>query len=174
MCPKDGTLTEDKRPTFIGTGQPGSTVQVSGQSKAVTETVTIGPDGIWTAPSVIDLPDGKHPLTVDQATDGTVTSTVAMALSKDTFVWFVSPADGAVVAGPRPVFTGTGSPGATTIVRGAAGDATDPVRVQANGTWSAAAKLDLKPGPYGVTVTQTSLHAYIDESSDSIVFQVRA
>jgi len=170
--PTDGAVTEEKRPTFTGTGQPGSTVQVRGASTPVTDPATVGADGTWTAPSVIDIPDGKHQLTIEQTTEDAITSKLQLALVKDTSVQFVSPADGAVVSGPRPIFTGTGSPGAKILVRGTAGNATDTVWVRADGTWVAPAIVDLKPGDYAVTVTQTPYNGN-EPTTDNLTFRVR-
>jgi VCBS repeat-containing protein len=57
----NGASTNDKTPTFNGTGTPGSTVLIyDNDTTAPVDSVTVNPNGTWSWTSPTDLPDAGH------------------------------------------------------------------------------------------------------------------
>ncbi|MCS4275667.1 hypothetical protein M2390_000828 [Mycetocola sp. BIGb0189] len=151
----NGTVTTEKT-TFTGTGTVGATIEVKGTSKSIC-TTTVKTDGTWTCDSTIALANGKYTFQVVQ-TSGTIPSTVSISFTRAysaaaTPVKLISPAQNTAVYTPRPLFQGTGQPGAAIRVFGTSRTvATTTVR--ADGTWEAPATIDLS-GKLALTVEQT-------------------
>jgi formylmethanofuran dehydrogenase subunit C len=162
VSPAADETTESARPTFAGTGIPGSRVAIADDAARRTTlcSTTIEADGAWSCTPTGDLADGPRTVRV---TEPAFWSSVAPTSTTTSFVVetapgvvapFVvtSPAPGAVVRDRRPTFTGTGQDGATIVIRGT-------TRVVAtttvtDGRWSASAEVDLADGDYALTATQ--------------------
>ena len=147
----NGGTTNDARPTFNGTVEPGTLLTVS-RNGGLFNPIPVNPDGSWQWPRGNDLPNGTHTFSF-VATDasGTVRSTVTtFTLTVDT----VSPpppvitsvadnvapgtspiTNGGVTNDPTPTFNGTVEPGSSlTVSRN--GGLLNPVLVSPDGSWT--------------------------------------
>jgi hypothetical protein len=147
----NGGTTNDARPTFNGTVEPGTLLTVS-RNGGLFNPIPVNPDGSWLWPRGNDLPNGTHTFSF-VATDasGTVRSTVTtFTLTVDT----VSPpppvitsvadnvapgtspiTNGGVTNDPTPTFNGTVEPGSSlTVSRN--GGLLNPVLVSPDGFWT--------------------------------------
>ncbi|GAB3580594.1 hypothetical protein GCM10027406_20370 [Leifsonia lichenia] len=111
-------------PVFSGTGTPGAVVEIRGSSGRLVATTTVDADGAWSATSTLTL------LPIDSGFSVT------------------SPASGAEVDGPRPVYTGFSEPGATVKIVGSTTRIVATAVADMNGSWTAHAAFDLIPGRY--------------------------
>ncbi|WP_187977899.1 Ig-like domain-containing protein [Mycetocola sp. JXN-3] len=153
--PTPGGTLNGTPATFTGTGTVGATVTVAGTSRTVCTTVVTA-DGIWSCDASFDLPLGYFTLTARQT--GTVTSSatvnfVRQSASNAANVAITSPANNGTVNTLRPIFRGTGEPGAAIRVFGTSrnvGTAT----VKADGTWEVPAGFDLR-GKFVLNIEQT-------------------
>lgn len=149
------------RPTFTGTGAPGSRVEIRGTNRLVAS-AEVDRNGKWEADSTIDLSNGSYALAArGTAPDKTVSSapirfTVAPATIEPPVV--ETPGADGSVAGPRPTFTGTGQPGARIEIRGTV-RVVATTEVEKDGRWSASSDLDLARGVYLLTVKQNAAGA---------------
>ena len=155
--PARGSLVNTKTPTFSGTGEPGANIKVGGTVRTVGET-TVKADGTWTVTSNVALAIDSYALRALQTpTNGAPTSTdtnpFRIGYAAATSLQVTGPAANSTVAGPRPVFSGTGVVGATITVAGPTRTVA-VTKVGADGTWSAPASVDLAKDPYTLTVTQ--------------------
>ena len=143
------------RVTFSGKGHPGGTVTVRGTFGTVLGTATVNAQGAWSVESTISLAAGSYSGTVNQNAEGKVSSTVfSFAAVVNTDVRLTSPAVGAVLDAGRPVFTGTGKPGAAITVQGSFGTVLASTTVNAAGTWAASSTVSLVAGAYTGTARQ--------------------
>ncbi|WIE68842.1 Ig-like domain-containing protein [Curtobacterium sp. MCLR17_054] len=145
------------RPTFTGTGQAGSTIEIRGTSRVVA-TAEVNTDGKWTAPSNIDLGRGSYALTAKQTTTGNATSEAPVRFSITATaapLTVTSPGMNGTATGPRPTFTGTGQVGSTIEIRGTS-RVVATAEVSADGKWSVASNIDLGRGSYALTAKQTT------------------
>ncbi|MCS4275663.1 hypothetical protein M2390_000824 [Mycetocola sp. BIGb0189] len=167
----NGTVTTEKT-TFTGTGTVGATIEVKGTSKSIC-TTTVKADGTWTCDSTIALANGKYAFQVVQ-TSGTIPSTTSVNFTRAynttaTPVKFTSPANNSTVYNARPLFKGTGQPGAAIRVHGTTRTVATTT-VKADGTWEAPAEFDLA-GDLILNVTQTPTNAAT--STDTVKFGIR-
>jgi hypothetical protein len=168
--------TVGAKPTFTGKGEAGETVKVTSATGRVIAEGTVGNDNNWSAPSVIDLPNGDYTFTATQVVDGkTTTAQVTFKVKAEipvaTDVKFTSPTDGETLNTKRPVFTGTGAPGASIRVHGTTRTIAPEVRVDEHGNWTTTASMDLQ-GDFRVWVEQTPDNGAA-KSSDEVLFHAR-
>ncbi|MCS6555903.1 Ig-like domain-containing protein [Curtobacterium flaccumfaciens] len=152
----NGTAT-GPRPTFTGTGQAGSTIEIRGTSRVV-GTAEVNADGKWSATSSIDLGRGSYALTAKQTTTGNATSEAPVRFSVTATaapLTVTSPGMNGTTTGPRPTFTGTGQAGSTIEIRGTS-RVVATAEVNADGKWSVASNIDLGRGSYALTAKQTT------------------
>ncbi|MBO9045547.1 hypothetical protein JG550_000488 [Curtobacterium flaccumfaciens pv. flaccumfaciens] len=152
----NGTAT-GPRPTFTGTGQAGSTIEIRGTSRVVA-TAEVNTDGKWTATSSIDLGRGSYALTAKQTAPGNATSEapVRFSINATTAPLVVtSPGMNGTATGPRPTFTGTGQAGSTIEIRGTS-RLVATAEVNTDGKWTATSSIDLGRGSYALTAKQTT------------------
>lgn len=153
--PTPGGTLNGTPATFTGTGTVGATVTVAGTSRTVCTTVVTA-DGTWSCDASFDLPLGHFTLTARQT--GTVTSSatvnfVRQSASNAANVVITSPANNGIINTLRPIFRGTGEPGAAIRIFGTSrnvGTAT----VKADGTWEVPAGFDLR-GKFVLNIEQT-------------------
>lgn len=158
-APGFGATVDTHRPTFEGTGRPGTGAFVyRGDDFVGIGTVTS--DGTWSVPSGIDLANGPHSIRVDFYLGSTLLSTrnhfinvnVAVPIAP---VSMTGPAAGSTVETANPVFTGAGEAGASVVVTDGNGVELASTTVGADGAWSVASQVALANGPVAATVTQT-------------------
>lgn len=148
----DGTLVSI-RPIFRGTGTPGATVEVHGNSGRVIASATVDASGNWSAQSTVDLESGPYIGAIHHTTGG-ATTVNPISYRIASAVTLTSPVSGGTVSGPVPTYSGRGDAGATVLVRGSSGRTVATTTVGADGTWSADALFDLTAGEYVGFVVQ--------------------
>lgn len=157
--PAAGSITDDRTPTFTGTGHNGAKITVRG-SQTVLDTATVV-DGKWELTSKVSLPNGDYDLYVDQTVQGKTTTirhkiTVNNPLTASIKV--VTPKQGTPLTEVdtlRPTFTGTATPGAAISV-GSSRTTIATGNADARGNWTATATSDLAAGgTYNLTAKQT-------------------
>lgn len=148
-------------PTYSGVGHPGAYVEVRSASGLLHGFTFVDDNGEWTIVSGTEHADGAYTATVTQAAPDnlstapvsyTVQTAVAPPAPTIAPVALVSPADGEVVTTATPMFSGTGHPGATVVVRGSSGKVLATTTVDVAGNWSVVSAISLGNGGYvGVT-----------------------
>ena len=184
----DGTINGaeyDGGVSFTGTAQSGASVEVTIGS--VTQTVTAGADGSWSASfSSTQLADGEYTGTVTAVTtDGFGnTATSSGTFEVDTFVRDFSitsttgGADGVInaeEAGQPLTVSGMTEPGSSVMV--ALGGATATAVVSSNGSWTATfAAGSVAGGTYTATMTATATDAAgnVDTATTSVAVDTEA
>jgi len=161
----DVTITEPSgntaKPSFNGTVTPGSTlkVEIKDASGRVidTPTITVNPDGTWSATPSGNLPDGTYTIELTATKDGK-TSVQTRTFTVDTSkpdVTITEPSGNTA----KPSFKGTVTPGSTLKVeiKDANGNVVDTptVTVNPDGTWSATPSGNLPDGTYTIELTAT-------------------
>ncbi|WP_026874217.1 Ig-like domain-containing protein [Jiangella gansuensis] len=164
--PTNGQTTENARPGFSGTGQPGATVTLTVGDEVLGE-ATVAEDGTWSITPTSDLPVGERfDAVVTQDFEGDVQSvTVADLGIKAPAVTITAPEDGSTVAGDV-VFTGTAFAGATiglaiegTVtesserVQTAADEWEGDLQVDEDGSWTFTPAEALQDGEYTLTAS---------------------
>ena len=182
-APTDGTVvtvpvggTTDVLVT--GSGQIGASVVVAlpGQTS---QTVTVAPDGTWTA-TFVGVGAGSFDITATQAVGNQTSSAETTVVVDEVLaVGITLPAPGTVLTVPDAAdtttlaVTGTGDPGADVVVS-VPGQADQTVPVGPGGTWSATFA-GVGVGDYTVTATQTVGDQTTDATTDvSVVVGVVA
>lgn len=157
--PVHNGLFVSKTPTYFGTGTPGASIEVKGNSGRIVATTTVDAEGNWSATSTLTLTAGRYIGTVSQTIGGDVKiEALDYRIAKDATV--TSPAIEQIVSGPRPTYTGTGEPDATVQIVGNSGRVVASTVVGADGTWSVQANFDLVVNWY----LGTMVHSYEGET----------
>ncbi|MGG7510425.1 Ig-like domain-containing protein [Plantibacter sp. YIM 135249] len=173
--PAIGAVVDSKVVSFSGDGQPGAKVVVAGATKQICE-AEVGGNGAWSCDATIALPAGDYAFTATQTSGSSVTTapirftrTVKAEAAID--VKFTAPADGSTVTSLKPVFKGTGQPGAAIRVHGTTKDLATTT-VKPDGTWSVKSTVALgdKAG-YRLTSVQTPANGAA-QTTDQATFQV--
>lgn len=146
-----GGATDDRTPTFTGTGTPGNTVVIRDNGVVIGE-VVVGEDGSWEFTPTTPLPEGAHNLVVvekdpagnegipsegfELIVDVTAPGKSTISAVMDNEGNDTGPvANGGYTDDNRPTLTGTGEAGARIDVY-ANGVKTGSTIVNADGTWS--------------------------------------
>ena len=162
--------TDDRRPTFSGIGEAGSTITIFDNGVAI-GTALVKSNGSWTFTPGQDLAEGEHQFTAsakDKAgnvgplsdvftiiVDTTAPGTPGVAVVTDNTGSITGPLEAnAVTDATRPTFSGTGEVGST-ITLYDNGEYIGEATVNANGTWSYTPPTPLGEGAHAITVTET-------------------
>lgn len=154
----DDILTPGK-PAFTGKGHPGASLVVKGAFGTLLGTGTVEADGTWSIDSAVTLVPGSYSGTATQTVNGK-SSTAAFRFTitkpevKVTPVELTAPSMNAQLEAGKPVFEGTGHPGATIIVKGKYGTTLGTGTVDRDGNWSIESSVSLVAGSYSGTATQ--------------------
>ncbi|WP_431223585.1 Ig-like domain-containing protein [Serratia sp. L9] len=162
-----GETTDDRSPTLGGKGEPGSTVTVLDNGKAI-GTTTVDDNGNWTFTPAEPLDNGEHTLTTTVTDPAGNTSEPSPGITlvvddtpvvisvggiKDdvgTITGNLQPGD--VTDDRQPEFTGSGKPGSVVTVKD--GDTVlGTTTVQPDGSWSFTPEAELGEGEHTLTVT---------------------
>ncbi|WP_431223586.1 Ig-like domain-containing protein [Serratia sp. L9] len=162
-----GETTDDRSPTLGGKGEPGSTVTVLDNGKAI-GTTTVDDNGNWTFTPAEPLDNGEHTLTTTVTDPAGNTSEPSPGITlvvddtpvvisvggiKDdvgTITGNLQPGD--VTDDRQPEFTGSGKPGSVVTVKD--GDTVlGTTTVQPDGNWSFTPEAELGEGEHTLTVT---------------------
>lgn len=156
--PADGAATNDATPTFMGTGEDGSTITLTDGAGNTICTTTVT-NGAWSCTPTSSLPQGATTVT-PTATDavGNSTAGTPIDLTVDTTAPAVpvitAPTDGSATKDTTPTFTGTGENGSTITLTDGAGNTVCETTVT-NGAWSCTPTTPLPEGATSVTPTAT-------------------
>lgn len=182
----DNQTTDDPRPTFTGSGEPGAKITIYDNGVAI-GSVMVNADGSWTFTPTADLSDGFHQLTAT-ATDtaGNVgPESPVFSITIDTLapnppvVQVIDNegttqgiiAAGAFIDADQPELTGTGEVGSTIAIYDN-GELLAEVEVAANGTWSFTPTEPLAEGVHSLTLTETDLAGNTSALSAPFAFTV--
>ncbi|RLP81319.1 hypothetical protein D9V34_11855 [Mycetocola lacteus] len=154
--PATGTITKNTRPTFTGTGETGSRVEIHGAQGQILCTAVVTA-GAWSCQPATALEDGEHALTaiaVDTAGNRTTGTSITITIDTvaPTTPVITAPADGTLTNNATPTITGTGENGSVIEVRGAE-NALLCTAVVAAGTWSCEPATALGEGSHTLTPT---------------------
>ena len=159
-------VTDDTRPTIIGTGQPGNTIKIY-DGVTLLGQAEVDLNGKWSFTPGTDLLDGPHSITAtatnpvgqtsdptgswDFVVDATAPDKVADLVVKDD----VGAKTGALVNGDitddnRPEFSGKAEPGATVNVY-EGNNLLGSTQVKPDGSWTFTPSTPLADGTYGFT-----------------------
>ena len=167
-----GSTTDDANPTFNGTAEPGSRVDIYDNGELIGSTV-VDENGGWQFTPTTALPEGEHHITTT-ATDKAgntspesddfvlITDYTAPDASKVviTEVYDDVKATGVVASGEetddnRPLIKGTGAEPGNTITVYNGDKVIGTAKVQADGTWSLEPTTPLPDGKYTLTAKET-------------------
>jgi MYXO-CTERM domain-containing protein len=157
LTPADGSTTSDNTPTYSGTAEPGSTVNVIVDGASV-GTAIANAAGNWTLTPTGGLPGGSHTVlaTATDAAGNTSpnsnTNTFVVDATAPAAPVVLTPADGSFTSDTTPTYTGTAEPGSTVtvIVDGAS---VGTVTANAAGNWTFTPTVPLANGPHSVKAT---------------------
>ncbi|TDC47218.1 LPXTG cell wall anchor domain-containing protein [Jiangella ureilytica] len=185
--PTSGQTTDNPRPGFTGTGQPGATVTLKVGDKVFGE-ATVGDDGSWAITPTDDMPRGvPFPATVTQSYDNDtqVVRVEDLGITAPP-VTIDEPEDGSTVAGDV-VFSGTVFPSATLTlsIEGTVAESSERVQTAADewagelvsedGTWTFTPAEPLEDGEYTLTVSAVDeVEPELTTSEASVSFTVGA
>lgn len=143
LGPADGTLTNDPRPEFSGTGEPGARIDVlradpvTGELLPVAST-TVDQGGGWAVSPADALPEGQHAIRITQVdAAGNRSAADERSLQVDTVA--LVPQLDALPPQPMlllPDITGAGEPGALVEVRDNLGVLLGRASAGPDGSWS--------------------------------------
>ncbi|WP_156027519.1 Ig-like domain-containing protein [Mycetocola saprophilus] len=154
LSPVTGTVTNNTQPTFTGTGETGSRVEIRDGANTVLCTAVVTA-GAWSCQPATPLQDGDHALTaIAEDVAGNRTTGTSITITIDTVAPTVpvitAPATGTLTNDATPTITGTGENGSVIEVRGTANALLCTATV-ANGTWSCEPTMALTEGSHTLT-----------------------
>ncbi|HDR2542755.1 TPA: Ig-like domain repeat protein [Enterobacter mori] len=167
-----GSTTDDANPTFKGSAEPGSRVDIYDNGELIGSTV-VDESGGWQFTPTTALPEGEHHITItatDEAGNTSpesddfvlITDYTAPDASKVviTEVYDDVKASGVVASGGetddnRPLIKGTGAEPGNTITVYNGDKVIGTAKVQADGTWSLEPTTPLPDGKYTLTAKET-------------------
>ncbi|QVV61185.1 BapA/Bap/LapF family large adhesin [Leclercia sp. Colony189] len=182
-----GQTTDDARPTFSGSGEPGATITIYDNGNAI-GTAQVNSDGSWTFTPASALGEGAHQITT-RATDGagntgpaspafsfTVDTVAPNAPSGVTVNDTTGTIQGVIAAGQttdanRPSLNGSGEAGSTIRIYDN-GQLVGETVVGADGTWSFTPETPLADGPHSLTLTETDLTGNTSAPSEPFAFTI--
>jgi MYXO-CTERM domain-containing protein len=176
LTPADGSTTNDNTPTYTGTAEPGSTVNVIVDGASV-GTVTATAAGTWTLTPTGGLAGGAHTVmaTATDAAGNTSpnsnTNTFTVDATPPAPPVVLMPANGSFTSDTTPTYSGTAEPGSlvTVIVDGAS---IGTVTADATGAWSFTSVVPLADGPHTVKATATDAGGNTSADSNTNTFTV--
>ncbi|MEC5205909.1 VCBS repeat-containing protein [Vogesella perlucida] len=168
-------VTNDNTPTISGTGEPGSTIQVTMPGTNEVLTTNVGPDGKWSVTPTQALPEGGPQTVAVKETDSAGNSTNAtVPITVDTLppplVAKLDPASDSGVVGDgitndnTPTISGSGTPGDIITVTMPTGEVLTTT-VKPDGSWSVTPTQALPDGAISIPVTATDPAGNITSSS---------
>jgi len=176
LAPADGSVTSDNTPTYSGTAEAGSTVNIFVDGASV-GTTTANAAGAWSFTPTTALADGQHTVraTATDAAGNTSANSNTNTFTVDTTPpaapVVLTPADGAVITDNTPAYSGTAEAGVTVtiIVDGASVGTTT---ADATGAWSFTPTTALADGQHTVRATATDTVGNTSPSSNTNTFMV--
>ena len=178
---EQGGVTDDTRPTLVGTGEPGDTVSILDKGQVIGSAV-VGEDGKWEFTPEKDLEEGQHDFSV-------IFTDPAGNSSEESDVWPIiidvtapeQPSigevlddvgdskgpigSGAVTDDAKPTLNGSGEPGSTIAIIDNDKQIGEAL-VDENGRWTFTPETDLEDGEHSFTVTSTDPAGNVSEPSE--------
>lgn len=158
--PVAGSTVETATPVFTGSGEAGASIVVTDGNGVRLASTTVD-DGEWSVESQLALANGPVVATATQTVAGVAETTaaatsftVAVPVVVTADVVVTAPAIEAQVTTDKPVYAGTGEPGASIQVKGSTGRVLGSTTVGADGTWSVTSEIALANGHYVGSVVQ--------------------
>ncbi|ADO68124.1 adventurous gliding motility protein AgmC [Stigmatella aurantiaca] len=174
--PANGSTTNDNTPTYSGTAEPGSTVNVIVDGTSV-GTATANASGNWTLTPTAPLAEGPHTVnaTATDAAGNTSPVSSTNTFTVDTVApaapVVTTPANGSLINDSTPTYSGTGEPGSTINVI-VDGTSVGTTTVDGSGNWSFTPTTPLAEGPHTVSATATDAAGNTSPSSNTNNFTV--
>ncbi|MGB3127663.1 MAG: Ig-like domain-containing protein [Pseudomonas sp.] len=181
-----GGVTDDKRPTLSGTGEPGSTVKVYADGVLV-GTGQVGSDGHWTVPLTSDLHENLNNITAtttdavgnvspETAAYPVILDTTPPAASAETLTDDVGPIFGTIhdkdtTDDNTPTASGNAEPGTTVIIYDK-GVEIGRVPVKEDGSWSFTPTTPLQDGDHSFSTIVEDAAGNHSPKSDETEFTV--
>ncbi|MEC7524213.1 MAG: Ig-like domain-containing protein [Myxococcota bacterium] len=169
--PANMGFTNAARPTVTGTADPGATVEISVDG-TVLGTVMADATGNWSFPVDTDLAEGEHTVTASTSNAAGRTASDTHTFTVDTTppeLTLTAPEEGERLDTARPVFRGTGEPGALVEIL-VDGVVVGSVVVGDDGTWSYTPDADIADGSHTVEARATDAAGnQASESRDVVV-----
>ncbi|WP_320730817.1 Ig-like domain-containing protein [Enterobacter sichuanensis] len=184
-----GSTTDDANPTFNGTAEPGSRVDIYDNGELIGSTV-VDENGGWQFTPTTPLPEGEHHITTtatDKAgntspesddfvliTDYTAPDASKLAITE---VYDDVNTAGVIASGGetddnRPLIKGTGAEPGNTITVYNGDRVIGTAKVQADGTWSLEPTTPLPDGKYTLTAKETDSVGNVSGPSGEYVINV--
>ncbi len=156
--PISGTVTNVNPPTFVGTGEPGATIEVTDDEGTLICTTTVDENNDWTCAPTSPLPEGEQTVNVTQTDPAGNKSdptpvTVTVDTTPPTNLIVTTPVSDTTIVNP-PIFVGTGEPGAKIEITDDKGTLICTTTVDESGDWTCAPTSPLPEGEQTVNVTQ--------------------
>ncbi|WP_085370182.1 Ig-like domain-containing protein [Leifsonia sp. NCR5] len=160
--PVAGSTVDTATPVFAGSGEAGASIVVTDGNGVLLASTTVGDDGAWSVESQFGLANGPVVATATQTVAGVSETTAAStnftvavaAVPVTAAVVVTAPAIEGQVTTDKPMYAGTGEPGASIQVRGSSGAVLGSTTVAADGTWSVTSEIPLANGYYIGSVVQ--------------------
>ncbi|WP_193132380.1 Ig-like domain-containing protein [Enterobacter hormaechei] len=184
-----GSTTDDANPTFKGSAEPGSRVDIYDNGELIGSTV-VDENGGWQFTPTTALPEGEHHITTtatDKAgntgpesddfvliTDYTAPDASKVAITE---VYDDVNTAGVIASGEetddnRPLIKGTGAEAGNTITVYSGDKVIGTAKVQADGTWSLEPTTPLPDGRYTLTAKETDGVGNVSGPSGEYVINV--
>ena len=184
-----GSTTDDANPTFNGTAEPGSRVDIYDNGELIGSTV-VDENGGWQFTPTTPLPEGEHHITTtatDKAgntspesddfvliTDYTAPDASKLAITE---VYDDVNTAGVIASGEetddnRPLIKGTGAEPGNTITVYNGDRVIGTAKVQADGTWSLEPTTPLPDGKYTLTAKETDSVGNVSGPSGEYIINV--
>ena len=186
-----GSTTDDANPTFKGSAEPGSRVDIYDNGELIGSTV-VDENGGWQFTPTTALPEGEHHITTtatDKAgntgpesddfvliTDYTAPDASKVAITE---VYDDVNTAGVIASGGetddnRPLIKGTGAEPGNTITVYNGDKVIGTAKVQADGTWELQVTKALPDGTYNLTVKETDSVGNTTAASPEYIIQIDA
>ncbi|EOG3604945.1 Ig-like domain-containing protein [Enterobacter cloacae] len=187
----NGSTTDDANPTFKGSAEPGSRVDIYDNGELIGSTM-VDENGGWQFTPTTALPEGEHHITTtatDEAgntgpesddfvliTDYTAPDASKVAITE---VYDDVNTAGVIASGGetddnRPLIKGTGAEPGNTITVYNGDKVIGTAKVQADGTWELQVTKALPDGTYNLTVKETDSVGNTTAASPEYIIQIDA
>ncbi|WP_225409064.1 adventurous gliding motility protein AgmC [Stigmatella hybrida] len=178
VTPANFSTTSDNTPTYSGTAEAGSTVNVIVNGTSVGTTTADG-GGNWTLTPTTPLLDGQYSVSAT-ATDNagnTSPSSNTNVFTVDTTApaapVVTTPANGSLINDNTPTYSGTAEPGSTVTVI-VDGNPVGTATADGSGNWTLTPTTPLSEGPHTVSATATDAAGNTSPASNTNTFTVDA
>ena len=176
--PADGSSTNDVTPTYAGTAEPGSTVEVFVDGSSI-GTTTVDGAGDWSLDQPADLAEGEHEVYAT-ATDAagnvspdSATNAFTIDVSAPAAPVITAPADGSSTTDATPTYVGTAEPN-TAVEVFVDGSSIGTTTADGAGDWTLDQPTDLADGDHEVSATATDAAGNVSPESATTTFAVDA